>query len=152
MSTTNITVPVPNGRVPEFYRWFADWTDGPLLPTIHLRPGTDEAQPAASSLDSEVATRWWKLLKPSERAVFSLWIDAAPQMLSASEIVESLQLKGPRDIPGILSWPGRKGVKAGFEVRWDFRRDPATDEALYGIEDVEYAALLARARTAAEGD
>lgn len=151
MGTTNITVPVPDDRVADFYRWFADWADGRFLPEQHINNDAMRSGSASPSLDLDSATRWWKLLKPSERAVFSLWIDAAPRMLSAGEIVEKLELNGPRDIPGILSWPGRKGTRAGFDVKWDFRRDPATGEAQYGLENLEYADLLGRARAAAEG-
>jgi hypothetical protein len=146
MGTTDVTVPVPSDRVPEFYRWFADWVDrGAAGPA----PSPAEAIPQ-QNLDA--AVRWWKTLKPRERNIFSLWIEAAPRMLSATEIIQQLGLKGPREIAGILSWPGRKGVKAGFAVRWSFRYDPTTEEPMYGIEDPDYAELIERARTAAERD
>jgi hypothetical protein len=145
MSTTDITVPVPADRVPEFYRWFADWVDGKVV---------DASSPSAEATDEpdlSAAVRWWNLLKPRERRIFSLWIDAAPRMLTATEIIKELDLTGPREIAGILSWPGRKGKKAGFGVHWSFRYDAITEEPIYGIEDSEYAELLGRARTAAEG-
>jgi hypothetical protein len=145
MSITNLTVPVPSDRVPEFYRWFADWVDGKPLSDGKM----SGAAPAERELDT--AVRWWNLLKPREREIFGLWAQAAPSMLTASEIIDKLDLNGPRDIPGILSWPGRKGEKAGFEVRWSFRYDPITEEPLYGIEDAEYAELIRRARATAEG-
>ena len=147
MVTTDITVPVPTDRVPEFYRWFADWIDNggvgavPTLPT---------AAPLVDGLDA--AVRWWKLLKPRERQIFRLWVEASPRMLTAGEIVDALGLNGPRDIPGILSWPGRKGHKAGFDVRWNFRYDPTTNDPIYGLESREYADLILRASTAAEAE
>ena len=156
MSITNLTVPVPTDRVAEFYRWFADWVDGSsvrMLPEADTRNAAESASSGdrAGKPELDAATRWWKLLKPREREVFSLWISATPNMLTAAEIVEKLGLNGPRDIPGILSWPGRKGKKVGFDVRWSFRYDPVTEEPIYGLEDVEYAEIIGRARTAAEG-
>ena len=149
MSTTDITVPVPTDRVPEFYRWFADWVDGraidaPTPPT----PASDSATMTEPDISS--AVRWWNLLKPRERRIFGLWIEAAPRMLTATEIIEELDLNGPRDIAGILSWPGRKGKKVDFDVHWSFRYDPTTEEPIYGIEDTAYADLIRNARAAAE--
>jgi hypothetical protein len=143
MSVTNLTVPVPTDRVAEFYRWFADWVDG--------SPPPRAVEPPPPGENVEAAVKWWQLLKPREREIFGLWIDIAPKMVTASDIVEKLGLKGPRDIPGILSWPRRKGQKAGFAVQWSFRYDALTEEPIYGIEDAEYADVLRHARSTAEG-
>lgn len=143
-ATTDVTVPVPSDRIAEFYRCFATWIDGrPAAPT-------KEDAPAPEGQELDAAVRWWKLLKPSERKIFGLWIDTAPSMITASEMIDRLGLSGPREIPGILSWTGRKGRKAGFAVRWSFRYDPATQEPLYGIEDRGYAELILEARSVAE--
>lgn len=102
------------------------------------------------------ATRWWGLLKSSERGVWSVWIEAAPEPMTAEQIVQKLGLNGPRDIPGILSWVSRKGEKAGFPVNWRFEYDSLTGQPLYGLKGVagltveEYADVLRRARAAAE--
>jgi hypothetical protein len=143
-----IKVLVPIERVPEFYRWFADWRDGvtpevPTQPAASAAPSTSGTEPAQ---ELSAAVEWWRSLRPSERAVWGIWIDAAPRMVTADTIVKELNLKGARDIPGILSWSGRKGYKAGFKVVWRFRTDPLSGEPIYGIEDVEYAELLRRAR------
>lgn len=149
MSTTDITVPVPTDRIPEFYRWFADWVDGRVVDAPTL-PAPALASATTTEPDISAAVRWWNLLKPRERKIFSLWIEAAPRMLTATEIIAQLELKGPREIAGILSWPGRKGDKVGFEVHWSFRYDPTTEEPIYGIEDTAYAELIRSARAAAE--
>lgn len=146
MITTDITVPVPQDRVPEFYRWFADWVDGST---------THEGGSAAPSDDRDVegaAARWWLSLGARERQIFSLWIEAAPRMLSAEEIIADMGLNGARDIPGILSWSTRKAAKVGFRAVWRFRRDPLNGTPLYGIEDTTYADLLKRARSVSEGE
>ena len=144
-TTTNVTVPVPSERLSDFYRWFADWTDGRSV-SVEAADGA----PTAIQPDLDAAVRWWRLLKPGERKIFGVWIDAAPGMVTAGAIIAQLGLKGPREIPGILSWTGRKGHKVGFPVRWSFRYDPTTEEPLYGIEDTEYASLIREARSAAE--
>ncbi|KDA04775.1 hypothetical protein DC31_05515 [Microbacterium sp. CH12i] len=151
METTDITVPVPTQQVANFYRWFAEWTEqNGHFPAEAAALNTNAA--TLSEQDQKAAVRWWQSLGLREREIFGLWIDAAPNVLSADEIVNRMSLKGPRDIPGILSWPTRKGKKVGFRVRWSFRRDPLTDEALYGIEDGPYATLLGRARAFVEGE
>lgn len=144
MTTTEITVPVPSERVPEFYRWFANWIDdegSSIAPDFPAVPATDALA---------AAVRWWKLLKLRERQIFGLWAEASPRMLTSVEIVEALGLNGPRDIPGILSWTSRKGDKVGFGASWNFRSDPITNGSIYGIENADYADLILRARSAAE--
>ena len=150
--TVEVRVNVPVARETEFYRWFADWRDGAATPTLSA---SAQATPTAASgegkeLDSAVG--WWRLLRPSERAVWGLWIEASPRLLKASEIVEALDQKGPRDIPGILSWVSRKGDKVGFKVDWRFLVDPSDGSATYGVEDVAYADVIRRAREIAEPD
>jgi hypothetical protein len=147
MDMEEIRVSVPTERVTDFYRWFADWRDGAQSPSLSGTSKSDPtggATPAAQTLSA--AIDWWNSLKSSERGIWGLWIDAAPSMISADTIVHELGLKGGRDIPGILSWSGRKGYKVGFTVAWRFRNDPETGEPLYGIEDAAYAALLREAR------
>lgn len=145
-------VNVPATRETEFYRWFADWRDGNALGLPGDSTLTDTSSHEVTSVADELsaAVAWWRLLRPSERAVWGLWIDAAPKMLKADEIVKSLGLKGPRDIPGILSWVTRKGQKVGFDVAWRFRNDPIDGSPSYGLENVAYADLLSRARDIAE--
>lgn len=141
MEHLDVVVKVPTDRVTEFYHWFAEWYEA---------GEKSEASPQTDEESLKSATRWWALLKPRERELFSLWIDEAPRMHSAASIIDRLGLDGPREIPGILSWPGRKGKKVDFPVSWSFRYDPVTSEAIYGIEDPEYADLIRRARAAAE--
>lgn len=144
-----IKVLVPEERVSEFYRWFADWSDGALTRPVGGPAALVEAA-GGEPERLEAAVRFWQSLRPLERSIWGLWIDNAPRMLTAEEIVSELGLKGPRDIPGALSWSTRKGARAGFRATWRFRTDPITEGPIYGIEDEAYAQLLARARVAAE--
>ena len=152
-----IKVLVPRGRTNEFYRWFADWSEGtdrPAKLAELTKPATVEVDVNARTV---AAARWWASLKPSERGIWGMWVDAAPKMLSADDIVEQLGLKGARDIPGILSWSGRKGKKVGFHVNWLFEYDAVSGDPMYGLRDVddltvlEYAEVLRQARESVEG-
>ncbi|MEO6533830.1 MAG: hypothetical protein ABIO06_09690 [Pseudolysinimonas sp.] len=147
MDTIEVRVLVPIERETEFYRWFADWRDG-VAERLELRT-SDPVAGIADGAPLAAATDWWKSLTLKERAIWSIWLDAAPSMVQAEEIVASLGLKGARDIPGILSWSGRKGRKAGFAVDWSFRVDPVSGLPIYGIENAGYADLLRQARNLA---
>lgn len=153
MSITEVTVPVPSDHVAEFYQQFGAWLQ--TLQAQENRPSADTealtstTPPAEQSL--EAATQWWNLLKLRERQLFGLWIDEAPRLLTADSIVTKLALSSPREIPGVLAWPSRKGKKVGFDVRWSFRHDPTSGDPIYGIEDSEYANLIREARRASEG-
>ncbi|MDL9978612.1 hypothetical protein [Microbacterium candidum] len=143
MSMVEVRVHVPVERETEFYRWFADWRDGKVS-------GIDEADDRPMEVALEPAIAWWKSLTTKEAAIWSLWISAAPSMVTADAIVDALKLGGPREIPGALAWSGRKGRRVGFDVNWQFRTEPTTGKPIYGLEDVEYAAVLAQARDAAD--
>ncbi len=160
MDLQEVKVLVPTDRVTEFYRWFADWRDGlpPASPTGHPAAEQTAANEVAGSAEERLAAavKWWRSLKSSERGVWGLWIDAAPRLLTAEQIVTQLGLNGPGDIRGILSWVTRKGDKVGFKVNWHFEPGSATDSPMYGLRDVdgltatEYADLLRRAKAIAE--
>ncbi|ROP75843.1 hypothetical protein EDF18_2473 [Frigoribacterium sp. PhB107] len=146
-----VKVLVSPDRLTDFYRWFADWSDGRLSERGASGPGQGEV-----SQDSEkdvflAAVEFWKLLRPKEREIWNMWIVAAPRMVAADEIVSELSLANAREIPGALSWSSRKGRKVGFVASWRFRSDPQTGRPVYGIEDVTYAEVLGRARDAVEG-
>lgn len=144
-----VRVNVPMARETEFYRWFADWRDGRLNELWPASP-TNGGTSASPKAELTYAVAWWNLLRRNERDLWTLWIDSAPRLLKAKEIVEALELSGPREIPGILSWVGRKGKKVGFKVTWRFTSDPDDGSPTYGIDDPDYAALLKEARRLAE--
>lgn len=144
-----IRVQVPSHRETEFYRWFADWRDGVTVgePAAATSEDASQAKPR-DELDAAVS--WWRTLTAKERALWGIWLAAAPSMVTAEDIVAGLGLKGARDIPGVLSWSGRKGRRVGFKVDWRFRTDPVSGQPIYGIEDASYAELVRQARDSAE--
>lgn len=159
-----ITVPVPVERVSEFYRWFADWSDGAQSRVSMVgAPGGATLSDASANDESddfvEAAARWWRLLNPSERVIWSMWIDAAPGLVSASEIVARLNLRDADSIRGKINRFAGKGEASGFPVGWQSQViDPTTGDRMYGLRDMnlkdhdpglsahEYAAVLKQAR------
>lgn len=136
MDFVEVKVSVPVERETDFYRWFADWRD---RAAAQVRA---EVSGQRVSADPTAAAAWWGLLTQKERAIWSLWSRSSPAMVPASRIVEELGLGAAREIPGILSWSGRKGKRVGFDVDWRFRTEPMSGEPIYGIEDEAYAAVL----------
>lgn len=150
MSLEQVTVPVPSDRLSDFYRWFAEWIEGTDSALSAAAPAT--VQPASAhdrATDTHAAAAWWRMLKPAQRALWTLWIEASPGLVSAPDIMESLGLNSPSVIPGLLSWAKRNGEKVGFTATWHFRYDH-DGTPLYGIDDLAYATVLREARTLAE--
>lgn len=124
-------------------------------------PRRSAAAAAPTSSDHDLldcAVEWWRSLKRNERDIFTLFMDAAPNTLGASEIVAALGLKSERVIPGVLAWPRRKAARAGFPLAWKFEHD-ADGKARYGLRNMpevsmsahEYASLLREAKRKVEG-
>lgn len=150
MQMIEVRVQVPSDRETDFYRWFADWRDGTIVSTFSSDPTMEETPEMAPGDELEPIVAWWKTLTAKERAIWGMWLNAAPGMVSADEIVAGLGLKSARDIPGVLSWSGRKGRRVGFRAHWEFRIDPVSGQPIYGIENEEYARQLRQARELAE--
>jgi uncharacterized protein DUF6416 len=158
MADKQITVAVPEERVPEFYVWFASFLAAePGAPPWggRRRPGRGRAggprhgfgEPAAwSARDAEPATWLYGKLAPPARALFDLLIDAPGERLSGNEVAARLGLeKGAHGVAGILAWPGRYARKLGRELplATEGRDDGGTD---YYMEPA-VAQLFAGART-----
>ncbi|ANP27237.1 hypothetical protein DAD186_06870 [Dermabacter vaginalis] len=130
-------------------------------PPVPENPRRSVAAIRPTSSDQDLldgAIEWWRSLKRNERDIFTLFMDAAPNTLGASEIVAALGLKSERVIPGVLAWPRRKAARAGFPLAWKFEHD-ADGKAHYGLRNMpevsmsatEYATLLREAKRKVEG-
>jgi hypothetical protein len=155
MADKQVTVAVPEERVPEFYLWFANFLaaepDGPLpwggprgrgrgLPA-HRLPSAWSAQDA-----DQAAWLYAKLAEPA-RELFDLLIDAPGERFSGNEIAAQLRVqRGAHGVAGILAWPGRYSRKLGRElpISTEGREDGGTDYFL----TADVAKLFAAARTA----
>jgi hypothetical protein len=171
MADKQVTVAVPEERVPEFYLWFASflaaetgdqpWAGGrgrggPPWGGPRGRgrgpgfgPGmrSEHEAEAWSADDAEQAAWLYGKLAPPARELFDLLIDEPGRRFSGNEIAARLKLdKGAHGVAGILAWPGRYCRKLGREspIATEGREDGGTD---YYLDD-EAAALFAAARPA----
>ncbi|MDX6690255.1 MAG: hypothetical protein QOG15_1712 [Solirubrobacteraceae bacterium] len=159
MADKQVTVAVPEERVPEFYVWFAHFLAGePAGPAAWGGPrgrgprgraggprGPHHEAAAWSAQDAEQAAWLYRKLAPPARELFDLLIDAPEQRISGNEIASRLRLeRGAHGVAGILAWPGRYSRKLGRElpISTAGREDGGTDYYLTS----ELAELFAAAR------
>jgi hypothetical protein len=160
MADKQVTVAVPEERVPEFYMWFAQFLaadpgSGPPRGGPFPRGGRGrgfgpprapfEAQ-AWSAQDADQAAWLYGKLAPPARELFDLLIDAPGQRFSGNEIAARLKVqRGAHGVAGILAWPGRYSRKLGRElpISTEGRDDGGTDYFL----TADVAKLFAAART-----
>jgi hypothetical protein len=165
MADKQITVAVPEERVPEFYVWFAGFLatesgappwGGRHGPGRGLRGGTGGrrhgfGEPAAwSAADAEQAAWLYGKLAPPARALFDLLIDAPGERLAGNDVAARLGLeKGAHGVAGILAWPGRYSRKLGRELplATEGRADGGTDYYMEPEVAQLFAAARERART-----
>lgn len=138
MADKQVTVPVPEERVPEFYAWFASFLAAePGGPPLWRSPGGRGRGPrghheavAWSAQDADQAAWLYGKLAPPARALFDLLIDAPEQRFAGNELASRLQLeRGAHGVAGILAWPGRYSRKLGRElpIATEGRDDGGTD-------------------------
>jgi hypothetical protein len=153
MADKQVTVAVPQERVPEFYSWFAAF--------LEAEPGTppplggrgrrgprglrhhSEAR-AWSAEDADQAAWLYRKLAPPARELFDLLATAPGQRFGGEEIARRLGLeKGAHGVAGILAWPGRycRHLARVLPIATDGRADGGTD---YYMEP-DVAALFAAA-------
>ena len=160
MADKQVTVDVPEERVPEFYIWFANflaaepsgppWRGGPGGRGPRGRgPRAHHEAAAWSAQDADQAAWLYRKLAPPARELFDVLIDAPEQRLSGNEIASRLRLeRGAHGVAGILAWPGRYSRKLGRElpISTEGREDGGTDYYLTS----DLAELFSAARTAGE--
>lgn len=158
MADKQVTVAVPEERVPEFYSWFATFlASEPGAPPPWGRGGRSPRGPrhhgearAWSADDADQAAWLYGKLAPPARELFDLLADAPGERFGGENIAKRLGLdKGAHGVAGILAWPGRysRHVDRVLPIATDGRADGGTD---YYMEPV-VAALFATARTQPRG-
>jgi Family of unknown function (DUF6416) len=154
MADKQITVAVPEERVPEFYAWFASFlaaqpgaaaplaAGGPRGSRGHRRHG--EAQ-AWSAHDADQAAWLYRKLAPQARELFDLLAGSPGARFGGEDIAKRLKLeKGAHGVAGILAWPGRysRHLERTLPIATEGRPDGGTD---YYMQP-ELAELFAAAR------
>ena len=164
MADKQITVAVPEERVPEFYVWFANFLaaaeGGGGPPRWGGRRGSGRGgphhafrEPAPwSAADGEHAAWLYGRLAPPARALFDELIDAPGERRAGNEIAARLGLdKGAHGVAGVLAWPGRYSRKVARElpIATEGRADGGTDYYMEPAVAEIFAAARARSgRTA----
>src|SRR5436305_7675073 len=154
MADKQITVAVPEERVPEFYAWFADFLTaepGTAPPGERGRRGHRgrrlRSEASAWSADDAGQAAWlYRKLAPPARELFDLLLDAPGERFGGEMIARRLGLeKGAHGVAGILAWPGRysRHLDRVLPIDTDGRADGGTD---YYMES-DVAALFTGART-----
>ncbi len=156
MADKQVTVAVPEERVPEFYSWFAafleaepgttspSWKRGRRGPRGSRHHGDAQAWSAA---DADQAAWLYGKLAPQARELFDLLADSPGQPFGGEAIGKHLGLdKGSHGVAGILAWPGRyaRHLNRVLPIATAGRADGGTD---YYMEP-EVAALFAAGRSA----
>lgn len=158
MTTTDITVAVPDERVPEFYQYFGLWLAGSLslatLPPegsagISEGPQFKPWENLESDLE-DAALLWEKFSRPA-RAMFGLLIENPGKEFTGGQIAEAVDISnGAHGVAGVLAWPGRYGKAIGRGLPSFWRVDHETMESFYSMSK-ERADLFRAAREKVEG-
>lgn len=164
MADKQITVAVPEERVPEFYVWFASFLAAePGVPPWGGRRGRGggsgagrghgfgEPAPWSAAGDVDQAAWLYGKLAPPARALFDLLIDAPGERLAGNDVAARLGLeKGAHGVAGILAWPGRYSRKLGRELplATEGRDDGGTDYYMEPAVAELFAAARKRVATA----
>ena len=157
MADKQITVAVPEERVPEFYAWFADFltAEPGTAPSSerrrHGHRGRRHRSDASawSANDADQAAWLYRKLAPPARELFDLLLDAPDERFGGELIARRLGLeKGAHGVAGILAWPGRysRHLDRVLPINTEGRADGGTN---YYI-DPDTAAIFAAARDQAD--
>ncbi|MGA2009840.1 MAG: DUF6416 domain-containing protein [Solirubrobacteraceae bacterium] len=156
MADKEVTVAVPEDRVPEFYAWFAAF--------LAAEPGTPPPMPgrgrrgsrehrrhgearAWSAQDADQAAWLYRKLAPPARELFDLLAGDPGARFGGEEIATRLTLeKGSHGVAGILAGPGRysRHLERELPIATEGRTDGGTDYFM----DPEVAALFTAAAAA----
>ncbi|WP_427383434.1 DUF6416 domain-containing protein [Janibacter sp. G56] len=149
MEMPDVTVPVPEERVPEFYRFFGAWLAGDIassMPTTDTR-GEGGVKPWVNNdNDLGLAQEIWQKLSPSAKAMFDLLMEEPGQKISGDVIAEKLDIpKGKYGVAGVLAWPKRYCMAVERRQPARYEDNPNAGSGNYWI-DPEVADLFKQAR------
>jgi Family of unknown function (DUF6416) len=154
MADKQVTVAVPEERVPEFYAWFAAFlASEPGSPPPfggRGRRGPRESRRhhdvhAWSADDADQAAWLYRKLAPPARELFDVLAGSPGTRVGGEQLAKQLDLdKGAHGVAGILAWPGRysRHLNRVMPIATEGRADGGTDYYM----DPETAELFRTAR------
>lgn len=155
----DITVPVPDDRVPEFYQFFGLWLGGSLaLPDggskTHSEALGDPGKRrdwTGSDEDHEDAEKLWSKMTSRAKGFYSLLIDAPGTEFSGNQIAEELSIpNGANGVAGVLAWPGRYCFNMNRQLPQHWKDGEDGGPSVYWM-DADVAALFAAVRSDLDG-
>lgn len=156
---SDITVPVPDDRVAEFYQFFGAWLGGSLTLSDGGSQILSEASGdsgkrrnwTGSDEDREDAEKLWSKMTSRAKGLYSLMIDAPGTEFTGNQIAKELSIpNGANGVAGVLAWPGRYcwNMHRLLPQHWKDGEDGAP--SVYWM-DADVAALFAAVRSDLDG-
>ncbi|KQY61816.1 DUF6416 domain-containing protein [Nocardioides sp. Root140] len=146
----DVTVPVPDDRVAEFYGFFSAWLAGEDAPAS---PAASVAVAPWGQSDDDLgkAQVVWSKLSERATAMFELLLDEPGNKVSGEEIADRLGIpNGKYGVAGVLAWPGRHANAVGRPLPVQYDDGPVGGSASYWIAPAT-AAIFNSARSAING-
>jgi hypothetical protein len=155
----DVTVKVPEERLPEFYAMHAAWLNAPSPAPVAVRAQEETVQPTADmpgvdtdgrrpwlESDSALVAKLWEKFSDPAKALFSKLIDEPDRQFNGVELAEMLQIpNGHNGVAGVLAWPGKYCQKEGRKRLWEWKYPVDGEPVVYWVTP-DVAELLRRAR------
>lgn len=151
----DITVPVPDDRIGEFYQFFGLWLEGSL--TLPARashvfsqfPKESENRQAWTGADEdrEDAEKLWSKMTGQAKGFYNLLIDAPETKFTGNQIAKELGIpKGANGVAGVLAWPGRYCLTMNRRLPQHWKNGEDGAPSTYWM-DADVAALFKAVRS-----
>lgn len=134
----DITIPVPEARVPEFFKWYGDWLEGSPSPTPSAPPvskiapsGAETPEPhhnrvrprwADTAEDLALAQELWPKMSARARAIIEFLMSHPGKRFTGDEIADAADIPhGAPGVAGTLTWPSRYCTEMDRQLpsEWD---------------------------------
>lgn len=151
----DVTVPVPDARLADFYQFFSRWLDGTL--SLTTEPAAEETEGLGDerlpwTSDDHANAEWlWRKLNKRARSLFNLLMETPGREYTGHEIAKTLDIpNGANGVAGVLAWPGRYTweIRRELPSSWRDGEDPGTPSVYWMTP--ETAQLFQDARNAVE--
>lgn len=151
-----ITVPVPDARVADFYQFFGQWLAGTLpgainAPTLAEPESSGVERQAWSSDDLDKAEWLWRKLSKHAKKMFAMLMDEPGREFTGAEIAKAAEIpNGANGVAGVLAWPGRYcwQLERHMPTSWRDGEDPYSPSVYWMSPEV--AELFRAARSNVE--